>query len=221
MAVKFNAEHMYTFIKGFAMGKDFPDTTAALSFAREAHKDQQRKDGQPYLVHPLTVACHAIALGLAEDTIIASCLLHDVVEDCGIKVEELPVSDQTREAVRRLTHVKGEPLEPYYREIGEHRVAALCKLLDRCDNVSTMAGVFSLQKTYDYIQETRDYVLPLLRSTKDQWPNDSNALFVLKYHIGAVIDGLEQCLEAVAADYEDFDGPVTRVSLHGSYSDDE
>ena len=70
------------------------------------------------------------------------------------------------------------------------------ELLDRCDNVSTMAGVFSEEKIHQYIQETREFVLPLLRQTKDHWPGESNALFVLKYHICSVIDGLEKCLDA-------------------------
>lgn len=194
MSAQFDATKMYTYIKGYAMGLKWHDTLTALVLARTAHKDQKRKSGEPYFVHPLTVACHALSLGIEEDAVIAAALLHDVVEDCDIKLETLNVSADTKDAVRRLTHVKGEPLEPYYREIGENRVASLVKLLDRCDNVSTMAGVFSVEKVHQYIAETREYVLPLLRKTKDQWPEDSNALFVLKYHIMSVIDGLEKCL---------------------------
>ena len=103
-----------------------------------------------------------------------------------------------REAVRLLTRVKGEPLGPYYREIGENRVAAIAKLFDRCNNVSTMAGVFTLEKVWEYIDETREYVLPMLRQAKNQWPSDSNLFFVLKYHIISVIDGLEACLQAIS-----------------------
>lgn len=196
MSANFDANKMYTYLKGYAMGLEWHDTLEALSFARVAHKDQVRKSGEPYIIHPLTVASHAAALGVKEDEVVAAAILHDVVEDCGVKVDSLPVSALTKDAVRRLTHVKGEPLGPYYREISECRVASLVKLLDRCDNVSTMAGVFSLEKIHQYIKETRDYVLPLLRTTKDQWPGDSNALFVLKYHIMSVIDGLEVCLSA-------------------------
>ena len=183
MSANFDASKMYTYLKGYAMGLEWHDTLKALSFARVAHKDQRRKSGEPYIIHPLTVASHAVALGIKEDEIVAAAILHDVVEDCGIKVENLPVSASTRDAVRRLTHIKGEPLGPYYREIGEDRIASIVKLLDRCDNVSTMAGVFSVEKVAQYIGETRQFVLPLLRETKDKWPNDSNALFVLKYHI--------------------------------------
>jgi len=140
MSANFDASKMYTYLKGYAMGLEWHDTLEALSFARVAHKDQRRKSGEPYIVHPLTVASHAVALGIKEDTIVAAAILHDVVEDCGVKAENLPVSMDTRDAVRRLTHIKGEPLGPYYREIGENRAASIVKLLDRCDNVSTMAG---------------------------------------------------------------------------------
>lgn len=194
MSASFDSSKIYTYLKGYAMGLEWSDTLAALSFARVAHKDQYRKSGEPYIIHPLTVAAHAVALGIKEDAVIAAAILHDVVEDCEIGLENLPVSDNTKDAVRRLTHIKGEPLGPYYREIGESRVAAIVKLLDRCDNVSTMAGVFSVEKINQYIDETREYILPLLRRAKDQWPSDSNALFVLKYHIASVIDGLEICL---------------------------
>lgn len=196
MSARFDADKSYTYLKGYAMGLEWSDTLAALSLARVAHKDQKRKSGEPYIIHPLTVASHAVALGIKEDAIIAAAILHDVVEDCNIAIENLPVSDGTKDAVHRLTHIKGEPLGPYYREIGESRVASIVKLLDRCDNVSTMAGVFSVEKIKQYIEETREYILPLLRKAKDQWPCDSSALFVLKYHIVSVIDGLEVCLSA-------------------------
>ena len=198
MAVNFNEERMYTYLKGFAMGRGWVATVNALAYARELHTGQRRKSGEPYIVHPLTMANHALALGVHEDAIIATILLHDVCEDCGVQPKDLPVARDVREAVRLLTRVKGEPLGPYYREIGENRVAAIAKLFDRCNNVSTMAGVFTLEKVWEYIDETREYVLPMLRQAKNQWPSDSNLFFVLKYHIISVIDGLEACLQAIS-----------------------
>lgn len=199
MSVNFSAEKSYTYLKGYAMGAGWSDTVEALSFARKMHKDQRRKSGDPYIIHPLMMACHAVAIGIHEDVIVAAALLHDVVEDCGVKVKDLPVSADTKDAVRRLTHVKGDPLGSYYREIGESRVASIVKLLDRCDNVSTMAGVFSVEKTKQYIEETRQFVLPLLQQTKENYPEDTNALFILKYHITSVINGLDACLASSAA----------------------
>lgn len=45
-------------------------------------------------------------MNIAEDEIIAACMLHDVVEDCGKTLEELPVNDETKELVMLLTHEK-------------------------------------------------------------------------------------------------------------------
>lgn len=194
----FDSKKMYTYLKGFAMGRGWVATVNALAFARSLHDGQLRKSGEPYIVHPLTMANHAIALGVREDDIIAAILLHDVCEDCGVQPRDLPVVRDVRDAIRLLTRVKGEPLGPYYREISESRVAAIAKLFDRCNNVSTMAGVFTLEKVREYIDETREYILPLLRQAKNQWPSDSNLFFVLKYHIISVIDGLEACLQAIS-----------------------
>lgn len=195
MSAHFDTDHMYTYMKGYCMGKGWPDAVSALSFAREQHRDQTRKDGQPYLCHPLAMACHAIAIGLDREDVVATCLLHDVVEDCDVKVDALPVNDDIKAIVTRLTHIPAVPLRDYYENMTDSEPAMLVKLLDRCDNVSTMAGVFTLSKMLDYVRETKDYVLPLIRKVKDCFPNDSDALFVLKYQILAVIDSITATIE--------------------------
>ena len=196
MSANFNYEHMFTYLKGFTSAMNWTDAQNALLFARKAHEGQTRKSGQPYIVHPLTVACHAIALGIRNEIIIAGALLHDVPEDCHVEVDDLPVSNpKIKDVVRRLTHVKPTPLAVYYAEIAKSPEATIIKLLDRCDNVSTMAGVFSIEKTYDYIQETHEFVMPLYRKAKTDWPEYSDTLFVLKYHILSVVDGLQAVLD--------------------------
>jgi GTP pyrophosphokinase len=80
----FSADKMYTYLKGYAMGADMEQTLLALAFARDKHSGQLRKDGEPYIIHPLTMACNAIALEIRDDYLIAAILLHDVVEDCNI-----------------------------------------------------------------------------------------------------------------------------------------
>lgn len=61
----------------------------ALLFAAEKHRDQFRKDKKtPYIVHPLEAASVAAAL-TSDKEILAAALLHDVVEDAGVKPEEL------------------------------------------------------------------------------------------------------------------------------------
>ena len=57
-------------------------------FAREAHGEQKRKTGERYITHPIAVANIAIEHGADEETIYA-CLLHDVVEDTSVKLNEI------------------------------------------------------------------------------------------------------------------------------------
>lgn len=193
----FNAEKMYTYLRGYASALSMQQTLRALAFAREKHKGQMRKSGDPYIVHPLTMACDALSLGIKDDNVIATILLHDVCEDCDVAIEELPVNDKVMRGVELMTFsvMDGETKETakvrYYNLLPSSKEAAYTKLLDRCHNVSTMAGAFSKAKLLAYIDETRNYVLPLLRRIKDKYPDDSDALFVLKYHIISVIDAID------------------------------
>ena len=198
----FNAEKMYTYVRGFATGANMPETLRALTFARQKHEGQLRKSGEPYIVHPLTMACDALALGIRDDEIIATVLLHDVCEDCDVFPDELPVGDAVKRSVALLTfsvrqgEAKTAALTRYYAEIKGDRPATVTKLLDRCHNVSSMAGPFPKDKLLSYIDETRSFVLPLLRDAKESWPCDSDMLFVLKYHIVSVVDSVELTIRA-------------------------
>ena len=197
----YNHEKMFTYIKGYASGAGLKETQKALTFARAKHEGQLRKSGQPYIVHPLTMACNAVSMGIREDTVIATILLHDVCEDCGVGLAELPVNDVVRHAVDLMTFrvMEGETKQiaknRYYNLLLQSREAALTKLIDRCHNVSSMAGTFSVAKLKAYIDETRQYVLPLLRKVKDTHPEDSEVLFLLKYHIVSVVDSIDATIE--------------------------
>lgn len=202
----FHPEKMYTFLRGYAAGAGMRETLKALAFAREMHKGQFRKSGEPYIVHPLTMACNAVSMGIKEDAVVATILLHDVCEDCDVGVGDLPVSDVVKHAVDLMTFriMEGESKEVaknrYYNMLMQSHEAAMTKLIDRCHNVSSMAGTFSIEKLKSYIEETRHYVLPLLRKVKDKYPEDSNILFVLKYHIVSVVDSIEATIQVFEAE---------------------
>ena len=201
MATAFNPEKMYTYLRGYASGAGMKETLKALAFAREKHTGQLRKSGEPYIIHPLMMACNAVSMGIRDDTVVATILLHDVCEDCGVGLAELPVNDTVRHAVDLMTFriMEGETKEiaknRYYNMLLQSREAALTKLIDRCHNVSSMAGTFSVTKLKAYIEETRQYVLPLLRKVKNQYPEESDILFVLKYHIVSVVDSIEATIQ--------------------------
>lgn len=190
----FNEERMYTYVKTYASVKNLIQTSKVLPYARELHKGQVRKgkDKVPYIYHPLLIACHALALGLNDDNIISTALLHDVCEDCGVSVEELPVNDATKEAVKLLTKSPEVNKEQYYQQISQNPIATMIKLLDRCNNVSGMAACFSKEKLVEYIKETESFVYPLLHIAKNDYPMYSNQVFLVKYHMTSVIEAIKR-----------------------------
>ena len=60
----------------------------ALDYAARMHEGQTRRSGEPFIEHPISAAKYLAELSLDAQTI-AAALLHDVVEDCGVTVQEL------------------------------------------------------------------------------------------------------------------------------------
>ena len=67
---------------------DLERIKAAYTMARQAHKGQMRSSGDPYISHPIEVAIILVGLGMDSDTIIGG-ILHDVVEDTSITLEDI------------------------------------------------------------------------------------------------------------------------------------
>ena len=196
----FSETRMATYVGAYCNAKHLYQTRRALAFAKKKHSGQFRKVGHgderiPYIYHPLLLTCHALALGLEDDDLLSACLLHDVCEDCAVKPEELPVSEATKEAVRLLT--KPENFEKtdkdeiaYYDGIAGNRIATMVKLLDRCNNIASMATSFSDEKMSEYIIETQKYIHPLMEKARDDYPQYANQLFLIRYHMNSVLEAL-------------------------------
>ena len=196
----FSAEHMYTYVKAKAQALGLTQTLAALPLMREKHAGQVR-DGiaaVPYATHPLTLACHALAIGLTDDDVIAAALLHDVVEDTDTKPEELPVNERVRKAVCLVSYNtytgEKEDIKPlYFGNIQRNPLAALIKCIDRCNNLSCMADGFDKPKMRKYVIQTEQYVLPLLDVIKDV-PEYNNAAWLLRYQMMALLETFKRLL---------------------------
>lgn len=196
----FSETRMATYVSAYCNAKQLYQTKRALAFAKEKHDGQYRKLGHgdervPYIYHPLLLTCHALALGLEEDDLLSACLLHDVCEDCGVKPEELPVNEETKEAVRLLTKPEGfrktdQEYQTYYEGISTNRIAIMVKLLDRCNNISSMANCFTDEHMAEYIKETQEYIHPMMERARKEYPQYSNQFFLIRYHMNSVLEAL-------------------------------
>ncbi len=105
----------------------------ALSLALKAHQGQKDKSGQPYILHPVRVM---LRFQETEARIVA--LLHDVLEDSDISIDELQhagFGTKIIEAVRCLTRKPNEEYLDYIRRIKENPLARKVKLADLKDNL--------------------------------------------------------------------------------------
>ena len=187
-------EHMRYFVKTTAKALKMENALKAIDFAVEKHKGKKRDNSDiPYIYHPLNLACHALSMGIADDEVIAACLLHDVVEDCDVKLEELPVTDEIREIVRLVTHEKvdeahrEEMLDAHFGEMLQSPKAVLVKCLDICNNLTTMSWGLSRDDIYRTIIETDKYFPKLLDVLKGT-PEYNNAAWLLKYQMESMLD---------------------------------
>ena len=75
-------------VEKYLSSEDLEKIRQSLEFAIESHKDQKRKTGEPYIIHPINTAIYLAEMKMDWPTISAA-LLHDVIEDCQVEYEEL------------------------------------------------------------------------------------------------------------------------------------
>ncbi|VVN91462.1 HD domain-containing protein [Pseudomonas fluorescens] len=104
----------------------------AIAIAANAHEGQVDKGGSPYILHPLKVM---LRVGTLEERIVA--VLHDVVEDCGISLDDLRkegFSETVLEAIASVTKVPGESYEAFIERAALNPVGRVVKLADLEEN---------------------------------------------------------------------------------------
>lgn len=105
----------------------------ALKIATKAHEGQTDKGGQPYIFHPIRVALNCKT---EEEKIVA--LLHDVVEDTSITLEDLRMEgfdNEILEAIKCLTKIDGESYPDFIKRVVQNRIATHVKIEDIRDNM--------------------------------------------------------------------------------------
>ena len=108
-----------------------PLTNKALRLAYAAHHGQTDKSGQPYIFHP-----YHLAEQMTDEISTCAALLHDVVEDTAVTIEELEQEfpKEVTGVLRLLTHEKGTDYFDYVRAIKGNPVAVKVKLAELAHN---------------------------------------------------------------------------------------
>ncbi len=144
----------------------------AYKFSQEAHQNQKRYSGQPYLSHPLEVADILADLNMDIITIVAG-LLHDVVEDTHVNLEEIRnnfgeevamlvngVTKLSKISFRTKEERQVENFRKMFLAIAEDIRVILIKLADRLNNMRTLKYM-PLYKRLKKARETLDIYVPI------------------------------------------------------------
>jgi GTP diphosphokinase / guanosine-3',5'-bis(diphosphate) 3'-diphosphatase len=158
-------------IRSYHPSADISLVEKAYRIANDAHKNQLRKSGEPYIIHPLCVANILAELELDKESIIAG-ILHDVVEDTVLTVEQISTmfSDEIAllvDGVTKLTQLnmdkielQAENLRKMFLAMAKDIRVILIKLADRLHNMRTLKYM-APEKQKEKARETMDIYAPI------------------------------------------------------------
>ncbi|MBQ1935386.1 MAG: bifunctional (p)ppGpp synthetase/guanosine-3',5'-bis(diphosphate) 3'-pyrophosphohydrolase, partial [Clostridia bacterium] len=165
----------------------------AFELARDAHKEQRRVSGEPYVYHPLAVAQILAEAQMDRDTIIAA-LLHDTLEDTNVTKESLErdfseTIAELVEGVTKLTQIpysskeeqQIESLRKMFLAMAKDIRVIFIKLADRLHNMRTLSSMPEVKQRYKSL-ETLEVYAPLahrLGIQKFKWELEDLALSFL------------------------------------------
>ncbi len=165
-------ESLHATLEKYMPGKDLSLIEEAIRYAEEKHKDQKRKDGSPYIIHPLAVAEIVAEMGLDTDAVLGA-LLHDCIEDTDASYEDIAqrfgdMVARLVEGVTKLTRAnfssseeqQMENLRKMFMAMSQDIRVVLIKISDRLHNMRTMQYQ-SQPKQVIKCRETMDIYAPL------------------------------------------------------------
>ena len=171
-------------------GADMAILERAVEYASNKHIDQKRKDGSPYIIHPLAVAEIVAEMGLDTDAVLGA-LLHDCIEDTDASHEDIEklfgqtvaelvegVTKLTRANFSSSEQAQMENLRKMFMAMSKDIRVVLIKIADRLHNMRTMQYQ-TPAKQVSKCRETMDIYAPLahrLGMQKIKWELEDIAL---------------------------------------------
>lgn len=177
-------------IRYWLLGRGYTKAVQAMDFAESYHTGD-RKDGDHEFSHQVSQAtyCRVFVdqLEFPEETFCVI-FLHDILEDYDVTYGTLHrlFGKIVADAVLKMSKVyKGvkTPNDVYYEEMGKCPIASCAKGIDRLHNLMTMLNGFTPEKQLSYIDETLEFVVPLIKKSRRKYPKQEGVYHNIKYII--------------------------------------
>lgn len=159
-------------LKEYFSPADIEQVWAAYRYAAKAHEGQTRKTGEPYITHPVAVACILAKLHLDLPTVLAA-LLHDVVEDTGVSVSEIAeqfgkqvgilvdgLTKLDKIELQSAAQAQAENFRKMLLAMSQDVRVILVKLADRLHNMQTLESM-QPEKQKRIARETLEIYAPI------------------------------------------------------------
>lgn len=190
-------------LRYWMLGREYHKAVLAMEFASKYHTGI-RKDGvTPEFHHQISIAHYLRTLPdlRNREDVLAAAFLHDTVEDYDVSLTDIEArfGADVRRAVKLLSKVlkdyKRSP-EEYYSTMIECPIASIVKGGDRVHNHQTMHGAFSIDKQLKYIDETRNFILPMLKESRRKYPDQELAYENIKHALKGQIQLIQHSIDA-------------------------
>ncbi|MBD3809469.1 MAG: bifunctional (p)ppGpp synthetase/guanosine-3',5'-bis(diphosphate) 3'-pyrophosphohydrolase [Sulfuricurvum sp.] len=216
----------------------------ALAFSQQAHHNQFRKSGEPYIVHPVLVGT-IVASITGDEAMVIAALLHDVVEDTHITIDEIARdygADVAHlvEGLTKIDTIRDAQLIPSHSDeklvasalsfrkmlvasIEDVRVLVV-KLCDRLHNMLTL-GALPPHKQHRIAEETLVVYAPIAQrlgiSFLKNLLEDLSFQYLFKEEKEAIDLYLEENYRSISGRLSDFCKKLSKMMLENGFNDDE
>ncbi len=175
-------------VRYWLQGRNYHTALRAMDFAMRFHTGK-RKDGSPEFSHQIWQVQYLRTLEtglLYPEETLATSFLHDVVEDYPVSPEDITGKFGTLigNGVERVSKVvDGEYVddEGFFEEMASDPIASVVKGVDRIHNQKTMIDAFTEKKQIDYMGETEEDIMPMLKMARRNFPEQEHIYENIKH----------------------------------------
>ncbi len=188
----------------FLQGRNYHTALKAMTFAETYHNGTRKDNVTPEFDHQVRIAHFVRTLPdliYPEDTLTVV-FLHDVPEDYDVEHEEISTKfgiqvSKSTELVTKVYKGMYKNHGIYFDEISRDAIASIVKGADRVHNLQSMIGVFDTKKQQKYIQEVKDFFLPMLKEARRNFPEQEAAYENIKHMLVSQVELIEALHKAV------------------------